>query len=133
MKAARTLSGKICKKCAKKKSLCHLHLYTSDKIIEFLDATSERGEYLDNQYDAILQHATWKLCSVDIKDLDFEMENVSDPDSQSLVEFYSELKTSPPPIIIIPGERGYRILDGYHRVGAAILNGKKKLKAYMPI
>lgn len=103
-----------------------------EQIIDFLDSISERGEYLDNHYEMIWEYKTWKLSSIAIEDLDFDMDNVSDPDSQSLVLSYSKLNTCPPPIIIVLGENGYRIIDGYHRVGAAILMGKKKLKAYLP-
>jgi len=103
-----------------------------EEVIDFLDSISEREEYLDNYYETIWEHKTWKLSSIAIEDLDFDMDDVSEPDSQSLVLSYSKLDTCPPPIIVVPKEDGYRIIDGYHRVGAAVLTGKEKLKAYMP-
>jgi hypothetical protein len=103
-----------------------------EEVIDFLDSISEREEYLDNYYETIWEHKTWKLSSIAIEDLDFDMDNVFDPDSQSLVLSYSKLNTRPPPIIVVSKEKGYHIIDGYHRVGAAILTGKKKLRAYLP-
>jgi len=108
---------------------------TSEEVVKHLDNTSPR-EDLDNQYYDIGEYEEWELKKIPINKLDFTLANVSNKESKNLLNAYTPLKTQAPPIIIVPSEilgGKYRIVDGYHRVGAAKKRGEKEVMAYIPL
>jgi len=110
-------------------------IFTSEEVVRHLDNTSPR-EDLDNQYYDIGEYEEWELKNIPINKLDFTLANVSNKESENLLNAYIPLKTKAPPIIIVPSEilgGKYRIVDGYHRVGAAKKRGEKEVMAYIPV
>ena len=97
------------------------------------------GSQVKKYLEEISDNVDWEHHGIEDEDWEFKdilLSNIkkppSHPDDDELAQQYSKLKTSFPPIVVV-GRPPYDILDGHHRVTAALLRGDETIKAYISI
>mgnify|MGYP001379322342 CR=1 FL=1 len=99
-------------------------LKTNKEIADYIEENS--SEFID--YNLILDYfinCKAILKEVNIRDLKFDNQDHHIKCKQKQ-ESYNNMNSEPPPIVI----ENNKIIDGHHRVRAAIYNQKEKILAY---
>lgn len=87
------------------------------------------AEYSPTQHfiRKILKYPEWVLARVKVAHLRIDPATQSDTVAQ-----YASRTTDPPPIIAVPMDLQWDVLDGNHRAAAALDLGKRAILAYVP-
>ena len=87
------------------------------------------AEYSPTQHFAkrIGKYPEWSLARIKVAHLEVDQAVQSDT-----VDQYAAWVTEPPPIIAVPTDLKWEVLDGNHRAAAAQAQGKRTILAYVP-
>lgn len=99
---------------------------SSDWIIHYLAEMNDRDDPYEGELPEYIQrYSRYRLTSLPLADV--EHDESHDPD---LAAYYSSQPAQTAPPIIYDG-KNQRIIDGFHRVKAAILRGDSHILAYV--
>jgi hypothetical protein len=99
---------------------------SADFVVNYVADLNDR----EDAYEGEVPHNIQRFRSYQLQQLPIDQIDLDgygyDPD---LAKDYAAMDTQPPPIVYDPIDR--MIIDGYHRVHAALLRGAKTIPAYV--
>lgn len=107
----------------------HMNVFSVDHVICYVAEQNDREDPYEGELpERMLELDSFVLKEVNICDLDIEGYGFS----QSLADEYALMPSISSPPIVIDSDCT-SILDGYHRVHAALIRGDKRVMAYVGI
>jgi hypothetical protein len=108
--------------------------YSADDVVKFMYSVDTPGEHQQRCEKAIRKYPFYTIENIIPEETDYEFMDETSEESQELIKKYSQMTTTPPPIIVHRHKDGwFNIIDGVHRAKVAVRKKQNGILAFIPI